>query len=164
MKRPGFSTVLLVMTCLLLSPLLEWGPVLRVQSAHEALCGDHDCGCDGRAPVSTATCCCVGALRSPDRPAPPAGVDPTLWQLAWGDAPACRPATLHELPETRWATRPCGVDLTPEATRVASAGVGPLPASTWIPRAGSRRRRVLVGRVRAEARPLPPEKVPIRTS
>ena len=162
MKRFVFPTALLVVACLLLGPLLECAPVLRARSAHEALCGDHDCGCDGSAPVSAATCCCAGALRrEPATPAPPPGVDADRWRLAWGDAPACRPVTLHDLPETRWVPSPCGVDLEPEGTRVASSTLAPLPAATWLPRAGSRRRRVVEARVVAVRRPRELAQVPI---
>ena len=165
MRRVSFPAVLLVMTCLLLGPLLEWAPVLRARTAHEVLCGDHDCGCDGTAPLSAASCCCAGALQAPaTHPPAPAGVDAATWRLAWGDTPACRPATLHDLPTTRFAPSPCGVDLAPEGLRVVARVLAPLPAPAWIPRAAARRRRAAEPAVAAVRRPGRPAKVPIQSA
>lgn len=167
MRTLAFPAALLIVATMLLGPLLEWAPVVRARTPHEVLCGDHDCGCDGAAPVSSATCCCAGALReAPGAPPPPAEMDATeaaRWRRAWGDTPACRPATLHGLPESRVATSPCGVDLAPEGLRIAARVLAPLPPPTWIPRPGIRRRRSVEARVSAVRRPPRLGKVPIQS-
>lgn len=162
MNRFAFPTALLLVASILLGPLLLSASVVRARSPHEVLCGDHGCGCDGRTPIGEATCCCVGALRAPPGPpAPPPGIDPARWALAWGDAPACRPATLHDLPAARWASAPCGVDLAPEGTSLASPPLAPLPAVAALARPGTARRRVEEARVQVVRHPTGPAKVPI---